>query len=315
MANQISKVGAATSAASAALATEAEDAQDAFTGASNPAENELDTFIDGKLEDLDEAYTAKNEAAMEVHNYLTDNFTRYFEELLAHILQGASEAERDVLIAEAINQRDNNEPFFLDQVADLNTKLSNAMTRKMAQVIKHINSVKGGKEIQHQHTEDGRIAEDLDGNPIILQFASTGYVSHVLAIHDGLFRDLMDIQDQQKVDNSAATAAAGEAEDIADNWLYDATHNELSILSDFLEKGFAFHVDTTDFVTHTANPYAPFSTGDYNELVDQINGFEQFFLYWKRDRERAIHTLASCKAQEKNAVTTDVFEIDIPALE
>ena len=86
-------------------------------------------------------------------------------------------------------------------------------------------------------------------------------------------------------------------------------------MADFLEKGFAFHVDTSDFIEHTANPYAPFSTGAYNELVDQINGFEQFFHYWKRTRERAIDTLESCKAQEKASVSAEVFEVDIPALE
>jgi hypothetical protein len=86
-------------------------------------------------------------------------------------------------------------------------------------------------------------------------------------------------------------------------------------LADFLEKGFAFHIDTSDFVEHTANPYAPFSTGAYNELVDQINGFEQFFHYWKRTRERAIDTLESCKFSEKASVSGEVFEVDIPALE
>lgn len=86
-------------------------------------------------------------------------------------------------------------------------------------------------------------------------------------------------------------------------------------MADFLEKGFAYHVDTTDFIAHTKNPYAPFSTGDYNELVDQINGFEQFFHYWKRTKERSIDTLATCKHAEKSNVTTQVFEVDIPALE
>lgn len=86
-------------------------------------------------------------------------------------------------------------------------------------------------------------------------------------------------------------------------------------MADFLEKGFAFHVDTTDFVQHTTHPYAPFSTGDYNDLVDQINGFEQFFHYWRRTRERAIDTLATAKSVEKSAVSTAVFDVDIPALE
>lgn len=86
-------------------------------------------------------------------------------------------------------------------------------------------------------------------------------------------------------------------------------------MADFLEKGFAFHVETTDFISHTSHPYAPFSTGAYNELVDQINGFEQFFHYWKRSKERSIDTLATCKAAEKSNISTEVFEVDIPALE
>ena len=127
--------------------------------------------------------------------------------------------------------------------------------------------------------------------------------------------DISDVQNDQATQNSAAIAAAGDADAEAGEWLDEATHNELDILAEFLEKGFAFHVDTSDFIQHTANPYAPFSTGAYNELVDQINGFEQFFHYWKRTRERAIDTLASCKAQEKSSVSAEVFEVDIPALE
>ena len=86
-------------------------------------------------------------------------------------------------------------------------------------------------------------------------------------------------------------------------------------MAEFLAKGFAFHVDTTDFITHTTHPYAPFSTGDYNELVDQINGLEQFFHYWKRTRERALDTLDSAKSHEKARVSTEVFDVDVPALE
>ena len=111
-------------------------------------------------------------------------------------------------------------------------------------------------------------------------------------IGDGMINDMNDIEDDQKQNNSAANGAAGEANDVASDWLDTACMNELEILAEFLEKGFAYAVDTTDFVQHTTHPYAPFSTGDYNELVDQINGFEQFFHAWKRTRERAIDTLA-----------------------
>ena len=121
--------------------------------------------------------------------------------------------------------------------------------------------------------------------------------------------------EDQKTNNSNANKAAGEADTESSEWLDDAARNELAILADFLEQGFAFHVDTTDFIEHTKNPYAPFSTGDYNELVDQINGFEQFFHYWKRTKERSIDVLATCKHAEKSNISQAVFEVDIPALE
>ena len=127
--------------------------------------------------------------------------------------------------------------------------------------------------------------------------------------------DLEEYLSAQKDANSAANTAAGEHDTESSTWPDDAARNELAILADFLEKGFAFHVDTTDFIEHTANPYAPFSTGDYNELVDQINGFEQFFHYWKRTKERAVDVLATCKHTEKTKVSNAVFEVDIPALE
>lgn len=127
--------------------------------------------------------------------------------------------------------------------------------------------------------------------------------------------DIEEYLDAQKDSNSAANKAAGDHDTESSTWLDDAARNELAILADFLEKGFAFHVDTTDFIEHTANPYAPFSTGDYNELVDQINGFEQFFHYWKRTKERTVDVLATCKHTEKSAISQAVFEVDAPALE
>ena len=134
-------------------------------------------------------------------------------------------------------------------------------------------------------------------------------------IQDDLTDALMDIQSDQANNNQKANTAVQDASDEAREWLDTAASNELTILADFLEQGFAFHVDTSDFIEHTTHPYAPFSTGDYNELVDNINGFEQFFLYWRRTRERAIDTLATGKTVEKSAVSTEVFDVDIPALE
>ena len=50
---------------------------------------------------------------------------------------------------------------------DLNTELMDAMTKKMAQIVSQINSVKTGVDKMHQHTAKGMIAKDQDGNPII----------------------------------------------------------------------------------------------------------------------------------------------------
>ena len=189
------------------------------------------------------------------------------------------------------------------------------MAHKQSWVVRNINAVKGGKVDIHVHDDFGRIVRDNNGNPVKSQNATEGWVSQAMDIGDGMINDMNDIEDDQKGNNSAANGAAGEANDVASDWLDTACMNELEILAEFLEKGFAYAVDTTDFVTHTTHPYAPFSTGDYNELVDQINGFEQFFHYWKRTRERAIDTLATCKATAKLNVSTDVFDVDIPELE
>jgi hypothetical protein len=197
----------------------------------------------------------------------------------------------------------------------LNTELTDAMTRKMAQVVEKINEVKSGRDMEHQHTRDGKIALDEEGEKIILVEATPGYVGDVNTVYDQMIDDISYFLTDQKEANSAANKAAGDHEKEASDWLDDAARNELAILADFLEKGFAFHVDTSDFIAHTTHPYAPFSTGDYNELVDQINGFEQFFHYWKRSKERSIDTLATCKAAEKSNVSTQVYEVDIPSLE
>ena len=159
------------------------------------------------------------------------------------------------------------------------------------------------------------MATDADGNPIVLQTAIEGWVSKVRDIEDALLEDITSMIEMQKESNSAAVAEAADAEKTSADWLDDAATNELAILADFLAKGFAFHVDTTDFIEHTTHPYAPFSTGDYNELVDQINGFEQFFHYWKRTKERSIDVLETCKTAEKNIVSTEVFDVDVVALE
>ena len=156
---------------------------------------------------------------------------------------------------------------------------------------------------------------DAEGNPIILQTEIQGWVTLIRDIEDAMLEDITTMIGMQKESNTAAVTDAADAEKSAADWLDEAATNELAILADFLAKGFAFHVDTSDFIEHTTHPYAPFSTGDYNELVDQINGFEQFFHYWKRTKERSIDVLETCKAAEKNIVSADVFDVDVVALE
>lgn len=313
VADQLAVVQSAASAATTGLETERDDAIEAFQGAKDPAEADLDTLTEEKLEALAAAFEAKEEDATEVYTYLNDNYARYLQELLDHILADDSQEDRDYLLSTALNP--SVKVPFLSEVQILNQSLQKAMTKKLKAVKDDIGAVKAGRVIQHQHNEDGRIATDTQGNKIVIAPAIEGFIAGCLAVGDKMHDDLDDILNDQADDNKAAVKASEDADDAAAEWLGEATHNELGILADFLEKGFAFHVDTSDFVQHTANPYAPFSTGAYNELVDQINGFEQFFHYWKRTRERAVDTLATCKAQEKASVSAQVFEVDVPALE
>ena len=233
------------------------------------------------------------------------------DELLSHVYAGASGAEKDDLIAAALNSK----ATFIADVLDLNESLESAMTRTMAGFVTDINQVKTGREERTKKTNKGFVATDEAGNPIVLESALTGWVTKVRDIEDAMLEDIVSMINMQKDSNSAAVTEAADKEKEAADWLDDAATNELAILADFLAKGFAFHVDTSDFIEHTTHPYAPFSTGDYNELVDQINGFEQFFHYWKRTKERSIDVLETCKAAEKNIVSADVFDVDVVALE
>lgn len=313
VADQLATVQSAASAATAGLETEREEALEAFQAAKDPAEADLDVTIEDQLEALTSAFDDKLESAEEVHEYLMQNYVRYLQELLEHILEDSTMDERDYLLGTALKSEFKTP--FLSEVQILNQSLQRAMTKKLKSVKDDINAVKGGRRIEHQHTEEGRIAVDENGDHIVIAGAIEGFVEQCLAITDKMHDDIDDILNDQADINAEAIKSADEADDAALEWLSEATHNELGTLADFLEKGFAFHVDTSDFVQHTANPYAPFSTGAYNELVDQINGFEQFFHYWKRTRERAVDTLATCKAQEKASVSAQVFEVEIPALE
>lgn len=122
---------------------------------------------------------------------MKDNYARYLNELLSHVFEGASEAERDDLIGAALyiapmSGDASLKDIFLEDVMDLNTQLVDAMTRKMAQVVKHINAVKSGKAKQHQHTRGGKIAEDEEGNPIVLQEEVSGYMGEVLDAREAM---------------------------------------------------------------------------------------------------------------------------------
>ena len=126
----------AASAAWTGLSTAKEEAEDAFYNAKGPAARELDDFIRSQEDALEEAFTEKNDAAMEVYKYLTDNYTRYLNELLGHIFEGATEDDRDDLIATAL-KADLKDAFLAD-VVDLNGQLLAQMTKKMAKVRKSL---------------------------------------------------------------------------------------------------------------------------------------------------------------------------------
>ena len=89
-----------------------------------------------------------------------------------------------------------------------------------------------------------------------------------MAIQDAMCDEMELIISSQKTDNTSANEAIDEATIVTNDWLDDSARTELTVLADFLEQGFALHVDTTDFIQHTSHPYAPFSTGAYNALVD-----------------------------------------------
>ena len=264
-----------------------------------------------ELAALDVTFAEKIAAASEVQTYLSENFYGYLDELLSHIYAGASGAEKDDLIATALAGKDD----FIADITALDTSLTESMTKALNDFKTAINQVKSGREEKHKHTNEGFVATDENGAPIVLETAIVGWVSKVRDVEDALLEDITSMIAMQKESNSAAVTDAADAEKTSADWLDDAATNELAILADFLAKGFAFHVDTTDFIEHTTHPYAPFSTGDYNELVDQINGFEQFFHYWKRTKERSIDVLETCKTAEKNIVSSTVFDVDVVALE
>jgi phage gp36-like protein len=165
--NEIARVLTTTAAAADGLVTEKADALEAYGKAKKQAIKALIALIDVKMDELADAAQEKNDAATEVHTYLTENYTRYLNELLEHIFEGSAEADRDVLIARALDpdvQKD-----FLDEVLRFNKELMEAMAKKLAIIKKELNNVKGGTDLKHKHTSDGRVAKDKNGEDVVTQ--------------------------------------------------------------------------------------------------------------------------------------------------
>ena len=96
------------------------------------------------MDKLEEAFEAKAADAAEVHSYLRDNYARYLQELLDHILDGSTEEDRDYLLSTALDP-DTKTPF-LSEVLSLNDSLNHAMTKKLKKIKDQINNVKAGRE-------------------------------------------------------------------------------------------------------------------------------------------------------------------------
>jgi len=231
-----------------------------------------------------------------------NNFTVYLNELISEAFENIDEDTRNDLLATAVLKKG----AFIDAVNDLNTGLFNRMMKKKAGIEKHLDSVQGGKELEHAHTEDGRIQVDNEGNPVVTQAYVAGFRRECIAIYDLMWENLQAIEGAQNQANRLANDGIGHFDQESGVWLDEVATVEMGTLAEFLEKGFAFHVDTTDFITHTTHPYAPFSTGDYNSLVDQINGFEQFFDTWFGTKNRTIEYLDNAKRVEKQHTAADV---------
>jgi len=145
--NEIARVLSTTETAKDGLVNEKAEALEAYSNAKKAAVKALMALIDIKVDELEDAANEKNEAATEVHTYLTENYTRYLNELLEHIFEGSAEADRDVLIATALKPKLQN--AFLGEVLSLNNELSEAMAKKKAIIKKLVNNVKGGTDLEH----------------------------------------------------------------------------------------------------------------------------------------------------------------------
>ena len=112
------------------------------------------------------AFDDKIETSEEIYRYLMENYSRYLGEVFAHALPGASEHELDDLLGTA-SLPIVKMPFFEDLEA-LNIEFTRALNKKKTEIIKHLHTVKGGKDLEHKHDERGRKEKDEEGNEIII---------------------------------------------------------------------------------------------------------------------------------------------------
>ena len=111
------------------------------------------------------AFDEKIETSDEVYTYLMENFSRYLIELFTHALPGASEHEVDELVGTALGT--DVKMAFFDELEALNVEFTRALNSKKAEIMKHLNAVKGGKDLKKKHDKNGRIVKDEDGNEVI----------------------------------------------------------------------------------------------------------------------------------------------------
>lgn len=62
-----------------------------------------------------------------------------------------------------------------------------ALNGKKAEIIKHLNGIKGGKDLKHKHGAKGRILKDEEGNDIILSEAVAGFDDEARGVKDAMW--------------------------------------------------------------------------------------------------------------------------------
>jgi hypothetical protein len=61
--------------------------------------------------------------------------------------------------------------------------------------------VKGGTDLLHKHTAEGRVAKDKNGDDEVIQEAVSGFDADTMTIRNELEDALMDIQNDQDENN------------------------------------------------------------------------------------------------------------------